>query len=327
MSQAAANSPAVNRSKIFARFGEKYGVDPCRVSHVLTNTIFKNATDEQIAALLIVAEQFNLNPFTREIYAFSSKNGGGIVPLVSVDGWFRIVNERPDLDGFEFNYGPETFNANGKKNCPEWIECIIRRKGRDNPIIVREYMEECIQGTGPWQSHPRRMLRHKAFIQCARMAFGFSGIYDEEEGRRIAEARVVTAEQTMPMPIDVEASAPEIPQTDRFGLLLDDMGITGERLRYMEIYITTCMKHFNAARDEVIGNFLKREEDFRRTYPQWEESYLKAEQKRLAAQAENGPVKASQEPEQQQADLLTSPDSPPANERNGHEGIPSAYLD
>ena len=29
------------------------------------------------------------------------------------------------------------------------------------------------------------MLRHKALIQCARIAFGFSGIYDEDEAHRI----------------------------------------------------------------------------------------------------------------------------------------------
>ena len=32
------------------------------------------------------------------------------------------------------------------------------------------------------------MLRHKAMIQCARLAFGFAGIYDQDEAERIAEA-------------------------------------------------------------------------------------------------------------------------------------------
>jgi len=31
------------------------------------------------------------------------------------------------------------------------------------------------------------MLRHKAMIQCARLAFGFAGIYDQDEAERIAE--------------------------------------------------------------------------------------------------------------------------------------------
>jgi hypothetical protein len=37
-----------------------------------------------------------------------------------------------------------------------------------------------------------RMLRHKALIQCARYAFGFAGIYDEDEGAKIAEMRDIT---------------------------------------------------------------------------------------------------------------------------------------
>jgi len=32
------------------------------------------------------------------------------------------------------------------------------------------------------------MLRHKALIQCARLAFGFAGIYDQDEAERFVEA-------------------------------------------------------------------------------------------------------------------------------------------
>ncbi|EOJ4766922.1 recombinase RecT, partial [Escherichia coli] len=49
--------------------------------------------------------------------------------------------------------------------------------------------------TGPWQSHPKRMLRHKAMIQCARLAFGFAGIYDNDEAERIVENTACTAER------------------------------------------------------------------------------------------------------------------------------------
>ena len=54
-------------------------------------------------------------------------------------------------------------------------------------------MDECARNTDPWKSHPRRMLRHKATIQAARIAFGFAGIYDEDEGERIVEAEIVEA--------------------------------------------------------------------------------------------------------------------------------------
>jgi len=63
-------------------------------------------------------------------------------------------------------------------------------------------MAECKRdGVGPWKSHPRRMLRHKALIQCARLAFGYTGIYDEDEAQRITEAqqeRDITPAKTEP---------------------------------------------------------------------------------------------------------------------------------
>ncbi|EKJ46221.1 phage recombination protein Bet, partial [Escherichia coli EC1869] len=54
---------------------------------------------------------------------------------------------------------------------------------RREPFKTREGKEII----GPWQSHPKRMLRHKAMIQCARLAFGFAGIYDKDEAERIVE--------------------------------------------------------------------------------------------------------------------------------------------
>ena len=44
---------------------------------------------------------------------------------------------------------------------------------------------------GPWQSHTKRMLRHKSLIQCSRIAFGFTGIYDQDEAERIIEGQAV----------------------------------------------------------------------------------------------------------------------------------------
>ncbi|WP_032251724.1 recombinase RecT, partial [Escherichia coli] len=46
--------------------------------------------DAQFIALLIVANQYGLNPWTKEIYAFPDKQNG-IVPVVGVDGWSRII--------------------------------------------------------------------------------------------------------------------------------------------------------------------------------------------------------------------------------------------
>jgi len=61
-------------------------------------------------------------------------------------------------------------------------------------------MAECRRGTGPWQSHPKRMLRHKAMIQCARLAFGYGGIYDQDEAERIVEAQPIGQQR---QPVDM----------------------------------------------------------------------------------------------------------------------------
>jgi phage recombination protein Bet len=157
----------------------------------LKNTAFKVkdgvVSDAQMTALMIVANQYNLNPWTREIFAYPDK--GAIVPVVSVDGWSRIVNDNDKLDGIEFRYSEETGEHKGKI-IHQWIECVITRKDRSKPTVVREYFDEVCRSVNfptPWDTHPKRMHRHKALIQCARVAFGFGGIYDTDEAERIFE--------------------------------------------------------------------------------------------------------------------------------------------
>lgn len=145
----------------------------------LKATAFKGqVSDAQMTALLVVANQYGLNPWTKEIYAFPDKNNG-IVPVVGVDGWSRIINSHQMFDGMEFEQDEES------------CTCKMYRKDRSHPIAVTEHMSECKRpNVGPWQSHPKRMLRHKAMIQCARLAFGYTGIYDQDEAERIAEIEV-----------------------------------------------------------------------------------------------------------------------------------------
>lgn len=160
-------------SKLAARLD--MGNDGSSLVETLKATAFKGqVSDAQMTALMVVANQYALNPWTKEIYAFPDKQNG-IVPVVGVDGWARIINNNDKFDGMEF--------VQDDASCT----CIIYRKDRQHPIKVTEYMDECKRGTGPWQSHPRRMLRHKAMIQCARIAFGFGGIYDQDEAERIVE--------------------------------------------------------------------------------------------------------------------------------------------
>lgn len=190
------------RVSLLAKMAAKYSVDADKMRDTLAATAFKGerdkpVTNEQMMALLIVADQYNLNPWLKEIYAFPDK-GGGIVPVIGVDGWIRMINEHPQFAGMELaSSNGEADESEGA--IPSWMECRIFRKDRERPTVVREYFEECKRDTGPWKSHPRRMLRHKAIIQCARIAFGFSGVYDPDEGERVRDAIDVTPQHAKPV--------------------------------------------------------------------------------------------------------------------------------
>lgn len=188
------------------------GVDGKDLVSTLKATAFRvndgEVSDAQMTALLIVANQYGLNPWTKEVYAFPDKKNG-IIPVVGVDGWSRIINGHLSFDGMEFNLSSEVVTLPGAKPCPEWMECSIFRKDRSHPIVIREYLDEVYREafkgkygdvTGPWQSHTKRMLRHKTMIQAARLAFSFAGIYDEDEAQRISDSEIDVTPQKAQAP-------------------------------------------------------------------------------------------------------------------------------
>lgn len=183
----------------------RLGVSEQELTAALTKTVFAGCRSQaEFLALIVVANEYRLNPLTKEIYAFPAK-GGGVVPMVSVDGWITLMNSHPMFDGIEFEY------HNDEKGQTVAIESIIHRKDRNKPIKVIEYMDECKRGTDPWKNSPRRMLRHRALIQGARIAFGFSGIYaqgDDDYGVINAEFSVVS-EGAGPMVLPSDAQLRE----------------------------------------------------------------------------------------------------------------------
>ena len=188
------------RKSVVVDMATRYGMEPSAFEATLRATVMpsdREVSREQFAAFLLVAKEYHLNPLLKEIYAFPGK-GGSIQPIVSIDGWMRMINNHPQFDGMEFVDQVE----DGKLVS---ITCKMYRKDRTHPVSVTEYMGECRRDTDTWRKWPARMLRHKAAIQAARYAFGFSGIYDEDEAGRIVEAQAVVVQQVTQAPRAIEA--------------------------------------------------------------------------------------------------------------------------
>jgi len=198
-------APATSNN-LLASLAQSAGLNAEELENTLRATVVPaGATPEQFTAFLMVAKKYDLDPITKEIYAFPAKSGG-IQPIVSIDGWLGIINRHPEFDGMEF----EDHMDNGQLAA---VTCRIYRKDRRHPTEVTEYMSECKRGTEPWNKWPARMLRHKATIQAARYAFGLSGIADPDEAERMAEVGAI--ERDITTQARAEVVPPDYPQ-DKF---------------------------------------------------------------------------------------------------------------
>lgn len=187
----------------------RLGVNEKELTAALTSTVFSGCQSQaQFLALVIVANEYGLNPLTKEIYAFPAK-GGGVVPMVSVDGWITLMNKHPAFDGIEFIY------HNGGKGETVAVESVIYRKDRTRPIKVIEYLDECKRNTDPWNKSPRRMLRHRALIQGVRVAFGFTGIYAPDDEDVINADYTVSTMQAIPSRDHFEQAQPSAPEPEQ----------------------------------------------------------------------------------------------------------------
>lgn len=144
------------------------------------------ATDAELMMVSSTCAKYQLNPMVKEMAAFIS--GGKLQMLVMIDGWYKIVNRQPDFDGSEF---VDNLDDKGKIVS---ITCKMFIKNRSRPVMTTEYMNECFDPkSSVWKRWPNRMLRHKAYIQCARMAFGISEFVDEDERDRMTGASAAGA--------------------------------------------------------------------------------------------------------------------------------------
>jgi hypothetical protein len=114
-----------------------------------------------------------LDPWAKEIFMIRSR--GKVTTYVGIDGYSKIVNREPMYDGCEFTYDQDPDGSITAVTCTMW------RKDRTHPMAVTEFYSECVppSPSEAWKRSPGRMLRHRAFVQAARLCFGISGALDE----------------------------------------------------------------------------------------------------------------------------------------------------
>lgn len=208
-----AQTPAAKPSALNL-MASRLSCDPTKLLATLKATVFKGANDEEVMALVVVSNEYQLNPLLKEMYAFPAK-GGGIVPIVSVDGWNKMLIRQPDFDGIEFEF------EHDEQRHPIACTATIFVKTRSKPVKVTEYFDECQRNTDNWKNMPHRMLRNRTLCQASRMAFGFSGIHHEEEAASITIDSVVVPTELPPKMVAPAATEATTAQQQLEALILE----------------------------------------------------------------------------------------------------------
>jgi phage recombination protein Bet len=201
------NKVATTKPSAINLMASRLSVEPTKLFDTLKATVFAKATNEELLALVVVANEFGLNPFLKELYAFPAK-GGGIVPIVSVDGWNKMLVREPSFDGIEFEF------VEDENGVPVSCTATIHVKNRSHPVKITEYMAECKRNSDPWNNMPHRMLRNRTLCQASRVAFGFSGVRHEEEVTEIEVSSVVTSKEPAKLPDKIVTSDSKTPQAE-----------------------------------------------------------------------------------------------------------------
>jgi hypothetical protein len=127
---------------------------------------FPNAPALSKLALLRLMRKYELDPFLEEVDLVQYEDHSWQA-IITTQGYARLMNACPQFKGVAYSYSESSNDA-----ITDWIECSIYRADRDSPITVREYYLETRRDSVAWQKMPRRMLRNRAFQQCAKMALG-----------------------------------------------------------------------------------------------------------------------------------------------------------
>ena len=154
----------------------------------------------QETCLRLIAE-YGLNPRADELDLMQFEEGRWQV-FITVNGWAKLINAHPAFCGIEFSEASEL-----EEGVPIWMGCAIYRTDRVKPIEVKEYFTEMKTEHAAWQQMPRRMLRHRAMQQCARLAFGITVPECKPSSSSVGSLKMSVGVRAMSNQVRVNASS------------------------------------------------------------------------------------------------------------------------
>lgn len=185
---------------------------------VLTNTVAKGATTDELEMFLHLASRYQLDPFAKEIWFVKRpkkvkdahgnwdykrlENGEvdyeGVDPIImtSRDGYLKVAQSDAEFEGVnsfeirandDFSFNPMTGEIEHKISSKRgeitaaWAVC--KRKGREPAIALVDFNEyKNAAGSNPvWKNYPSAMIRKVAEVIVLKRQFNISGLVTKEE--------------------------------------------------------------------------------------------------------------------------------------------------
>ena len=171
---------------------------------LIKNTVAKGATTDELNMFMYLAQQYNLDPFKKEIWFM--KYNGTTTMMTSRDGYLKYAQMNEDFEGlmsfvvregdvFEVDASEyKVTHKFGAKRGPilgAWSRCD--RKGK-KPFIAYVEFAEYNKKTKIWENYPSAMIQKVAEVFVLKRAFGINGLVTKEEidgGEVIDETPIV----------------------------------------------------------------------------------------------------------------------------------------
>ena len=216
-------------------------------------------TDSELALVMALCQQQNLNPFTKDVYVVKYGNAPASI-VTGKEVFTKRANANKAYKGFEAGVvylngrgevchreGAAVYQAAKEQLVGGW--CRVFVEGRQ-PFYEEVTLQEYSTGKSGWAKMPATMIRKVALVHCLREAFPdqFQGLYCSEEMGKAGEGAEAAEAAPAPVkaaPVEVVAEVVEDEEPPKRSL--------GVLRGMLERYASMCGRTYEEAVEAVIA--------------------------------------------------------------------------